>query len=241
MSTNRISVCIATYNGADFIEAQIRSILPQLSLDDEIVISDDSSTDSTLKIIDSINDTRIRILPLVAFKSPIFNFENAIRASTGEFIYLCDQDDVWLPDKICAVQKILQDTDTHLVLSDCKVVDENLNVIHQSYRGLYNFRNHWSQFLSLNPYLGCCMAFKREILFKILPFPKFIPMHDIWIGYVCEFFFNVAVLEKPLMLYRRHASNATPYTATSRSNNSLLKKIAFRINTLRGLFLAIFR
>jgi len=241
LSKNRISVCIATFNGALFIEEQIRSVLSQLSIDDEIIISDDSSTDETLAIIKSINDPRIHILPVVSFKNPIFNFENSLKAATGEYIYLCDQDDVWLPNKVSYVQNLFQNTNVDLILSDCKVVDTNLKVIHQSYRALYKFRKSILQIFLLNPYLGCCMAFRKRIFNKVLPFPKFIPMHDIWIGSICELFFNVTVIEEPLMLYRRHSANATPYTASSQSKNSWPKKIMFRINMLRGLFFALFR
>jgi glycosyltransferase involved in cell wall biosynthesis len=241
MNNPSISVCIATFNGALFIEEQLRSVLIQLSINDEVIISDDSSTDDTIEIIKSINDPRIYILPKSSYKNPIFNFENAISAAKHEIIFLCDQDDIWLPNKVSETLKVFQDTHADLVLSDCKVVDEHLNIIHQSYRNLYNFKKSLFQIFFLNPYLGCCIAFKRRIFRKILPFPKFIPMHDIWIGSVCELFFKVVVYEKPLMLYRRHNSNATPYTATSRSKNSIAKKIGFRINMIRSLFLALFR
>ncbi|MDE5758415.1 MAG: glycosyltransferase, partial [Allobaculum sp.] len=91
-----ISVCIATYNGERYIETQIRSILDQLNEDDEIIISDDSSTDRTLDIIRSLNDSRIKLFAGNKFHSRTFNFENALKQATGDFIFLSDQDDIWL-------------------------------------------------------------------------------------------------------------------------------------------------
>ena len=100
------SVCIATYNGEKFIEEQIRSILLQLDSHDEIVISDDHSTDKTIQIIKSINDDRIKIIYNKNNKGYTNNFENAISKASGDFIYLSDQDDVWKPTKVKVYKKL---------------------------------------------------------------------------------------------------------------------------------------
>ena len=89
-----ISVCMATYNGEKYIEEQLKSILSQLGENDEVIVSDDSSTDNTLAIVESFNDVRIKIFPNNKFHSPIFNFENALKQATGDYIFLSDQDDV---------------------------------------------------------------------------------------------------------------------------------------------------
>lgn len=96
-----ISVCLATYNGQQYILEQLQTILPQLSEDDEIIISDDNSTDNTVNLIKSINDNRIKIFINKSGKRIYTkNFENAINHSLGDFIFLCDQDDVWMPNKV---------------------------------------------------------------------------------------------------------------------------------------------
>ena len=102
-----ISVCIATYNGEKYIREQLDSILPQLGLDDEVIISDDSSTDNTLKIIEEYNDCRIKIFSNNKFYSPILNFENALKKAQGDFIFLSDQDDIWKSNKVEVVMKYL--------------------------------------------------------------------------------------------------------------------------------------
>nr|AIA84980.1 Glycos_transf_2 [uncultured Leptotrichia sp.] len=94
-----ISVCMATYNGSSFIKAQLESILFQLNTNDEVVISDDGSSDDTLSIIEAFNDPRIRLIEGPKIHSVAHNFEYAIRHSRGDIIFLSDQDDVWLNNK----------------------------------------------------------------------------------------------------------------------------------------------
>jgi glycosyltransferase involved in cell wall biosynthesis len=233
-----ISVCMATYNGAKFVQDQISSILSQLEDLDELIISDGLSTDTTLSIISNYNDPRLKIITNPVRLSPIQNFEVAIKAATNEYIFLSDQDDIWLSNKVESTLDAFHVTNADLLVSDCKLVDENLKVINASYRAMYNFKKGKLQSFLLNPYLGCCMAFRRRTLIKILPFPTIIPMHDIWIGIVCEFFYKVDYIEQPLILYRRHTGNATPFTGSKKSNNSLLKKLKFRLNMIQALFVA---
>ena len=103
-----ISVCIATYNGERFIREQIDSILRQLSSDDEIILSDDGSTDDTISIINSIDDKRIKIIEGPRKHSPTPNFECAMKESKGDYIFLAVQDDVWKPNKVEVCIKWLQ-------------------------------------------------------------------------------------------------------------------------------------
>ena len=91
----KISVCIATYNGAKYIEEQVQSILYQLSEKDEIINSDDGSKDNTLAIIKSLNDARIKVIHNTLKHGLVSNFENAIKHADGDYIFLSDQDDIW--------------------------------------------------------------------------------------------------------------------------------------------------
>jgi len=88
---DKISVCMATRNGGRYLRQQLASILTQPGPTDEVIISDDSSTDDTLAIINSMADPRIRLFTNNTFYSPIFNFENALKQATGEIIVLADQ------------------------------------------------------------------------------------------------------------------------------------------------------
>lgn len=205
---NRISVCMATYNGEKYLQQQLESILIQLNADDEIIISDDKSMDKTLSITTFLADERIKVGINQANKGPLSNFEQAIRRATGDYILLADQDDVWLPDKVATIRLLLKGND--LVLSDCQVVNERGEVLHSSFFKHRGSRSGFWQNLYKNSYMGCCMAFRREVLSYALPFPAQIPMHDWWIGLLVEAKGRVCFYPKPLIRYVRHGGNASP-------------------------------
>ncbi|MHB1145456.1 MAG: glycosyltransferase family 2 protein [Thiobacillus sp.] len=219
-----ISICLATYNGSAYIEAQLRSVLEQLSQKDEVVVADDGSTDDTIAIVDAIGDPRIRWVAQGGRLGVVKNFERSVSAASGEYIFLCDQDDVWLPGKVEHCIAALQ---THLlVVTDCKIVDSELNEIAPSFFRLRNSGSGLLHNLWKNGYLGCCMAFRRELLNYALPFPQGIPMHDMWLGLIAETQGSVSFLPKPLSLYRRHICSASD--AAGRSSASIGKMLADR-------------
>jgi glycosyltransferase involved in cell wall biosynthesis len=229
----KISVCIATYNGEKYIREQLESILPQLAEDDEIIISDDSSTDSTLSIIKNFGDNRIKVYAEQRFRNPIKNFENAINYATGDYIFLSDQDDKWMDRKVEVMSKALQQCD--VVVSNAYIGDADLNIIRDSYFEWRNSRKGFFKNLYKNSYLGCCMAFRKKILTKILPFPANIPMHDMWIGMMAEFHYKAIFIPDRLMIYRRHGGNATYLNADFTSNESLSAQIKYRITLLAAV------
>lgn len=227
----KISVCLATHNGEKYIREQIDSILSQLNDDDEIIVSDDGSEDTTISILCSYRDKRLKLYESEWKSDPIRNFENALNHCTGEIIFLSDQDDLWLPGKIKTMAQALEKYD--LVLSDCYVVDDKLQPLYPSLFKISSASPGFWKNLWKNSYTGCCMAFNRKVLNKALPFPKDIPMHDQWIGLVGELFFSTAIINEKLTLYRRH-SNTTTKTGT-RSNYGLVSKIKFRFKLLKNL------
>ncbi|MBL6449792.1 glycosyltransferase family 2 protein [Fulvivirga sp. 29W222] len=229
----KISVCIATHNGEKYIREQIDSILPQLSVHDEIIVSDDGSTDTTISILLSYRDKRIKIVECSWANSPIKNFENALNYCSGDIIFLSDQDDIWLAGKAKTMIQALETND--LVMSDCYVVNEKLQPLHQSLFFINKARTGFWKNLWKNSYTGCCMAFSRKVLNKTLPFPKDIPMHDQWIGLVGELFFRTTIINKKLTLYRRHDSTAT--RTGYKSSYDLISKIKFRFKLLKNLIL----
>lgn len=233
-----ISVCIATYNGEKYIYAQLCSILKQLNSDDEIIISDDSSTDKTIEIIKSFNDNRIKIFSGQNFASPIYNFENALNQAKGDIIFLSDQDDIWDDKKVVKVLEALKHAD--VVVSDCQIINDHEDTIVASYFAVRGSGPGMLRNLMKNSYLGCCMAFKRTILTKALPFPKSIPMHDIWLGFVSELFFKPVFLNESLTYYRKHDNNVSN-TSSGRSQYHILDKIKLRFNIIKYLPLLLFR
>jgi glycosyltransferase involved in cell wall biosynthesis len=227
-----ISVCLASYNGGRFIRCQIESILMQLGSNDELIISDDSSTDNTIEIIETINDSRILLLKNNTFRNPIQNFQNALVHAKGDYIFLSDQDDLWMENKVKLICECFNSYD--LVVSDCKIVDNQLNIIHESYFKKINAKSGFLRNLvKTSPYIGCCMAFKRSVLQKALPFPNNISMHDYWVAMVAELFFKVTLLAEPLVLYRRHGMNVS--NTGYKSSTTLIWKIKKRWYLLKNL------
>ena len=212
-----ISVCIASFNGEKYIRQQLDSILSQIEKDDEVVISDDSSDDRTIEIIKSYQDSRIKLLENCSFKSPIFNLENALKKVKGDYIFLADQDDIWFTNKISHSIEQLKRFD--LVVCNGFVVDQDKNIIHPSYFEWKGSRPGFIKNLAKNSYLGCSIAFNRRILNKVLPFPKHIIMHDLWIGLIGEVVGKVHFISEPLFCYRRHEGNFT--AAISKGDNEL--------------------
>ena len=244
-----ISVCMATYNGARFIKQQIDSILPQLGADDELIISDDGSTDGTLEIIASYSDSRIKVLHHQ--KNPAFakvkysrnfyyateNFENALNHAHGDYIFLSDQDDVWMPNKVERMMSALQNSDG--VLCNNIVIDSDRNELN-FFWGKKPFKKSVFRNLGRTPFLGCCLAFGRNALSYLLPFPRNLLCHDLWIGCLCAQRNQLTYISEPLHKYRVHENNVSP-SVTLQSKNPLWFRLAYRIRFVQQVSLRIMK
>lgn len=204
------SVAMATYNGEKYIKEQIESILKNMNEFDELVISDDGSTDNTIKIIETFQkkDKRIKLVygPKKGVKQ---NFANAIKNTAGKYIYLSDQDDVWCDNKIEKVMETFNKEKCLIVVHNADIVDGNLNSKNQTF---FEFRNSGSgrlKNLYKNTYIGCCMAFDSSLKDKILPIPNNIEMHDQWIGMIGEKYGKSMFIDECLIKYRRHEDNVS--------------------------------
>lgn len=230
---------MATHNGQQYIKKQLSSILHQLSVDDEVIISDDGSTDDTITIINSFNDSRIQLYIykqsvdyshryLCSYYYATSNFGNALRYAKGDIIFLADQDDIWEDNKVSLFIKQLKDAD--FVTSNFSIIDENDVLIEEAYYKQSPYQNlNIFKVLSILPFRGCCSAFKREVLVSALPFPKYLFLHDCWIGlnaYLSGKHF--AFINSPLLLYRRHSENVSDLE----SPNSFYFKILYRLTLI---------
>jgi len=223
---------MATYNGASFIGQQIDSILPQLGLNDEIIFSDDGSVDETLSIILSYRDNRFKIVDNGKSGSPVKNFEKGLNHCSEELIFLADQDDVWMPEKVTRMKYYLQTFD--LVLTDCSVINEQGEKLLDSFFMKRKSKKGLVQNLVQNSYMGCCMAFNQKILERALPFPSALKAHDQWIGLIAEKYHKVYFLNEPLVQYRRHRQN---YSFTGeKSSFTFFEKINHRLTMLNNLY-----
>ncbi len=223
-----ISVAMAVYNGQAYLKEQMDSILSQLESDDEIIVSLDPSTDESREILEAYHDSRIRIFDGDG-TGVIDNFENAISHCSNDFIFLSDQDDVWLPNKREMVLSCF-DQGVQVVLHDARIVDADLRVIEPSFFEVRHTRLGIKENLIKNTYIGCCMAFRKSLVKDILPFPKPLPMHDQWIGLVGEQVGRNVLCNEPLLLYRRHDKNVT-----EASHASVSQMVRWRFQMMRAL------
>lgn len=233
----RISVCIPLFNGEKYIAAQLQSILSQLDESDEVIVSDDGSTDGSRAAIEALHDSRIKIIDGPCLGNPAQNVANALLAAQGNYLFLADQDDVWMPNKVVLVLEQLKHFD--LVLHDCQVTNEKLEVLFPSFFEMHGSRPGFWQNWWRNHFLGCCMAFRREILNKALPFPQPLPMHDSWLGLVASAWYSVTFIPEPLLLYRRHGQNASTTSAPSSRNK--MAQISDRFWLLTGFIYTLWR
>lgn len=227
-----VSVCMATYNGEEYLFEQVKSIIDQLNVNDELIISDDGSTDKTIAILKSFNDDRIKIYFNEGTRGPIGNFQSALRQASGDLIFLADQDDIWFDNKIKVMSAYLNKYD--VVACDCKIVDGSLRVLKESYFNHARSGPGFFKNFKRNTYMGNSMAFKKSLLPVILPFPTNIPNHDLWIGVVADLFYKPYFIPQILGLHRRHNSNASN-TFDIKLKTSFWKKLNKRFLVLRNL------
>ena len=228
----KVSVAMATYNGEKYLEQQMDSILSQLGGDDELIISDDNSSDQTQAIVEGYmkEDHRVKFF-LNEDSGVTSNFENAIKRTRNEIIFLSDQDDIWKPEKVETVKSYYEkNPNIQMIMSDITVVDNQLNTTIESF---YEFRGSRAGVLKniiKNSYIGCAMSFRKELKAKILPIPRNVPMHDMWIGLVADMNKSALLIPEKLIYYRRHDATVTTVENTSTWQEKLLWR--YQISTL---------
>jgi glycosyltransferase involved in cell wall biosynthesis len=216
----RISIAMATYNGALYIQEQLESIANQLHLPDEIVICDDGSTDETISII---NEFSLKVsFSIILIKNSvnlgyIRNFEKAISLCTGDLIFLSDQDDIWFPFKTRnVIDEFLKRKKILLLVHDGKLVDEQLNWFGVTKLG--QVRSGFKDEARL--VTGALSVLHKDLIKYILPIPPEVAAlndvgHDGWIHLVAKFIGVRTVFEKQLQFIRRHSSNTSEWIASS--------------------------
>lgn len=189
------------------------SILQQLEKTDEIIVSDDGSSDDTLNILESLQDVRIKIFRNDGRHGVVYNFENALKHSSGDIIFFSDQDDVWADNKVECCLNALEGVD--LVVHNSRVVFENGS--HQDvdfFKQRHSGSGYWKN-LFKNTFVGSCMAFRKTVKEYVLPFPPNILWHDMWIGLMAEKHGKTKFINDQLLYYRRHGNNASATAETS--------------------------
>lgn len=233
-----ISVALAVYNGERFLEQQLISILNQELLPFEIVIVDDGSNDKSQKIVESFNycSVKLRYYKNEQNLGPVGNFKKAIGLCTGDFIALCDQDDIWLPVKLNRLYEavVTKNQDKPAVaFSDVTLIDSTGNIISTNlFKDIWKIKppNYTFKLLLIdNVLIGCSCMFNKQMQVQITKMPvNGILMHDHWIALIGYSFGQYTYIADPLLLYRSHNESVTEKTPVSGIQNKIKAELQAR-------------
>lgn len=243
MTGMKISVAMATYNGEQYLKEQLASILAQTIPVDEIIISDDGSSDRTVSVVSEFQDPRIRLITGNPKKGACGNFEYALKHTTGDVIFLCDQDDIWRPDKVKKnLEVMVTNPQIELVITNAAMIDQrgheldgkgddiNRQITPHLY-GVPTGKLPCAEFLGRSIHCtlahGMRMCLRRSLLSLILPFPDSGRMHhDRWIGFCGLKNDSVYYLDEKLVQYRIHGSNISIKNENDSFSKRLIKMLS---------------
>lgn len=217
----RLAILLSTYNGSEYLEEQINSIFSQTYNSWELYIRDDGSNDGTLDIINeyaALNRERVFLI-----KDNLGNVQSAISFMQlldevqADYYMFCDQDDFWLPSKIELTLLKMIETEKNnsgkgvLIFSDLTLVDNELNLIHESmweYVGIDPEKSkNIYKVVNSSCVTGCTIMINNKLKEQVLPYPSEALMHDWWITLNAAFLGVVEYLNEPTVLYRQHNNN----------------------------------
>ena len=212
-----ISIAMATYNGECYVREQLDSILVQTIGDWELIVCDDGSTDNTLSILRAYakNDSRIKIYQNernLGFKR---NFEKAIDLCQGDYIALCDQDDIWYPNHLEVLYNQIGNHSLSIGNSDIVNINNTyLNKRMSDTDGIHFIPEDtklllYREFFYANPFQGASMLLKKDFALRCIPIPNEVHYHDTWISICACFADGLIYTYTPITRYRQHGKNVT--------------------------------
>ncbi|MFN8673295.1 MAG: glycosyltransferase family 2 protein [Candidatus Sericytochromatia bacterium] len=215
----KVQIVLATYNGEKYIEEQINSILSQTYKNWELLIRDDGSKDNTLNIIDRYIKNYPEKIFLISDNlgklGPCYNFLNLLKLTDKDYVFFCDQDDIWSKNKLkIFVEKFIaiesKSNIPILLHSDLVIIDENKNIICDSYIKLSKINpliNKSLKKILVRNFPGCSMAINKTLIEKLFPLPKGILMHDLWVSIIAVLLGEIHYIDEKLIYYRVHNNN----------------------------------
>ncbi len=215
----QVDILLSTYNGNRFLREQLDSIITQTHTRWRLIIRDDGSTDTTVGIIRdytrSFNNIEF-IKDNHGHVGPRDSFNILLKSSVSDYTMFCDQDDIWLPEKIgksIEAMNLLERTGKRpgLVVADLYVIDERGATISESfwkYQGMSPVKGKsFNSMLIQNKFPGCSMMFNRELRTMALDIPREAIMHDWWMALVASALGEIQIINEPLGYYRQHEKN----------------------------------
>lgn len=207
----RASICMAAYKGEKYIGDQISSILEQLGPQDEVIVVDDASPDRSADIVRAFADPRITLIPSPENRGYVRAFETAVRQSSGAYVFLVDQDDIWLPGRLDRMMGAL--ADSSVVATNYTLLDgrPRRGPLLRSRDSSHHLRNLLGILIGYRPYFGCGMAMRRDAVPRFVPIPPYVrESHDLWLAISANVAGDISHLDEPTLYRRLHGDNATP-------------------------------
>lgn len=230
----RISIAMATYNGEKYLQEQLDSFLNQTRLPDELVISDDCSTDNTLQILENFAQSApfdVKIYQNDHNLGFTRNFENVLKKTSGDIIFLSDQDDIWFSNKIEFITDFAQQNEQYLLY----INDAEICLADGTPTGLTKLNQTLALGLPEKDFTtGCCMAIRKKLKDIALPIPKKRHTHDTWLNRLSQILVMRKVIPVVLQLYRRHGENNSDWIASRTKKQTrfdlLIYKLMYKAN-----------
>ena len=220
MSQVTVQVLLSTWNGAAWLSELLESLERQTFSDWQLLIRDDGSCDRTLRILldwQALHPEKLASLQVGGeHLGSTLSFSQLVQASSAPYLMFCDQDDVWLPEKIelqlTALQNLTIERGEHtplLVHCDLAVVDAQQHLCAVSFWNYrqFNVAQRRQAYLLNNVVTGCATMFNRAAADLAFPAPSAAMQHDRWLALVCAWFGGITTIAHPLLLYRQHGMN----------------------------------
>ena len=215
-----ITVLLATFNGERYLSEQLDSIFAQTEQDLRVIASDDGSSDATFNILsryERLHSGKMKITSNNPPHGAKYNFLNLMIANKDDYVMLCDQDDIWLNNKVEVTLNYMRIKEAKygvktpiLVHTDLRVVDKNLRLVDSSYRHMMDAdyrRTSLSDLIIQNNLTGCTAMYNKALADLIAEMPNYCVMHDWWLMLTAASFGRIEPLCKQTMLYRQHGGN----------------------------------
>jgi glycosyltransferase involved in cell wall biosynthesis len=207
----KISIAMAAYNGEAYLPAQLASFAAQTCAPDELVVTDDGSTDATRRVVEDFGRTVPFTVRYEANERNLGfsqNFSRALSLCTGDLVFLSDQDDAWLEDKIARMTAVAAEhPDKACFMNDAFLADGDLHPTGPTKLGQIRASGLGDDTFVM----GCCVAVRRPLLDLILPIPRHLPAHDSWLVQTADVLGLTLRLAEPLQFYRRHGGNVSKF------------------------------
>lgn len=214
-----IDILLATYNGEKYIQTQINSLLTQTHKDWRLLIHDDGSTDKTIEIIKEFQKLDRRIILIedgIKCGGAGENFLHLLKNyAEAEYIIFCDQDDIWLENKLEVMYERLKQEKEPCAVYTNGFLYKNEQVIPQNHIQFHRTNLQDSLFLNGGIH-GCCIMFNKALLEALKQnFPDYVYMHDHFLTIFAVTFGKMIYIDQSLMWYRQHSDNVTGNIPTS--------------------------